>query len=138
MSTALDAAPHGATEPAPGDEAGGPGETHVDERVVEKIAALAAGEIGEVGGVANRVLGVRVGPDEPDRRPKARARVDGSIVTLDLTLSVTYPAPVGAVTQHVREHVVERLAVLTGLSTRQVDITVTALYRQPHARRELS
>jgi uncharacterized alkaline shock family protein YloU len=106
--------------------------------VVEKIAARAVGEVDEVGGVASRVLGIQIGSDAPDRSPEVHARVDGSIVTLDVTLSVTYPAPVGQVTRHVREHVADRIRTLTGLSTRQVDISVTALHHPQVARRELA
>ncbi|WP_312858448.1 Asp23/Gls24 family envelope stress response protein [Pseudonocardia pini] len=110
-------------------EGGGPGTTTIDDAVVEKIAARAIGEVADVGGVAQRVLGIPLGTDTPDRAPRVRARVDSSIVTLDVTLSVTYPAPVGRVTREVREHVTERITALTGLATRQVDITVTALHR---------
>ena len=113
------------------------GRTTIDDGVVEKIAARAIGEIDGVGGVANRVLGVQIGADEADRRPRVRARVDGTIVTLEVTLSVTYPSPVGQVTQRVRDHVTERVSTLTGLSTRVVDITVTALNHPPAAHREL-
>ena len=49
-------------------------------------------------------------------------------MTLDIRLSVIYPAPVGGVTRAVRQHVIERLATLTGLTARQVDITVAALH----------
>ncbi len=114
---------------APLVEGGGPGTTTIDDAVVEKIAARAIGEVADVGGVAQRVLGIPLGTDTPDRAPRVRARVDSSIVTLDVTLSVTYPAPVGRVTREVREHVTERITALTGLATRQVDITVTALHR---------
>ena len=133
MSAAVDHA-------APGDlrDTGGPGRTRVDDEVVEKIAARAAGEVDDVGGVASRVLGVRIGADEPARSPTVRARVDGTIVTLQVTLSVAYPAPVALVTQRVREHVVERVTALTGLLPRRVDISVTALHRPVRARRELA
>jgi uncharacterized alkaline shock family protein YloU len=134
MSAALDHAPPDALR----DEAGGPGETHIEDGVVEKIASRAAGEVDDVGGVAGRVLGVRLGSGEPDRDPSVRARVDGTIVTLHVTLSVTYPAPVAEVTQRVRAHVVERVSELTGLRPRQVDISVAALHRHGRARRELA
>jgi uncharacterized alkaline shock family protein YloU len=120
------------------DLAGGPGSTHVEDTVVEKIAARAVGEVDHVGGAANRVLGVAIGSDHADRSPKVTARVDGSIVTLDVLLSVTYPAPVGRVTREVREHVIERLATLTGLTARQVDITVAALHSAATPKRRLA
>jgi uncharacterized alkaline shock family protein YloU len=63
--------------------------------------------------------------------------VDGSLVTLDVRLSVTYPAPVGKVTREVREHVIERLATVTGLTARQVDITIAALHAATAPQRRL-
>lgn len=134
-------APPGATPPARyavadggrhrlDDHSDGPGLISIADAVVEKIASRAAAEVDDVGGTASRVLGVAIGSDGADSSPKVRARVDGSIVTLDVRLSVTYPAPVGRVTQQVRDHLIDRIAGLTGLSVRQVDITVTTL-RQP-------
>jgi uncharacterized alkaline shock family protein YloU len=120
------------------DDHGGSGRTTIADSVVEKIASLAVLEIDEVGGVAARVLGLPIGSDGKDRNPKVSARVDGSIVTLDVRLSVTYPAPIGRVTQQVREHVIDRISTLTGLSTRQVDITVTALHQHHIHRSELT
>lgn len=108
---------------------GGPGTTTIDDSVVEKIAGRAAGEIDDVGGPAGRMLGLPVGSDPAQGSPRARARVDGSLVLVEIELSVRYPAPVGAVTERVREHVIERVGALTGLSVRQVDISVAALYR---------
>jgi uncharacterized alkaline shock family protein YloU len=110
----------------------------IADAVVEKIAARAAAEVDDVGGSAGRVLGVPIGSDGADRSPRVRARVDGSIVTLDVRLSVTYPAPVGRVTQQVRDHLTSRIAGLTGLSVRQVDITVTALHHPRARHRELA
>lgn len=114
------------------------GRTDVADAVVEKIASRAATEVDHVGGTARRVLGVAVGSDGADSSPKVRARVDGSIVVLDVRLSVTYPAPVGLVTRQVRDHLIERISALTGLSVRQVDITVTALHQPRTQHRELT
>lgn len=120
------------------DDSTGPGLVSIADAVVEKIASRAAAEVDDVGGTASRVLGVAIGSNGADSSPKVRARVDGSVVTLDVRLSVTYPAPVGRVTQQVRDHLVERIAGLTGLSVRQVDITVTALHQTRVPHRELT
>lgn len=119
------------------EQAAGRGVVSIADAVVEKIASRAATEIDHVGGTASRVLGVAVGSDGADSSPKVRARVDGSIVVLDVRLSVTYPAPVGRVTRQVRDHLIERISALTGLSVRQVDITVTALHQPRTQHREL-
>ena len=120
-----------AADPAsrPPADGGGPGITTIADSVVEKIAGRAAAEIDDVGGPAGRVLGLSVGPGPGQGAPRARARVDGTLVLLEIELSVRYPAPIGAVTERVRRHVAERVAELTGLSVRQVDVSVGALYR---------
>ncbi len=145
MSTdTLDTTPTGipvAAEPVePVDaEIGERGRITIEDSVVEKIAARAVGEVEHVGGVASRILGIPMGSERADRAPECTAQIDGSIVTLSVRCSVTYPAPVGRVTRQLREHLINRIAALTGLSTRHVDITVTALHPpNRQARRELT
>ena len=94
---------------------------------MEKIATAAAGEIDAVGGAARRVLTVALGSDEGAERARVDARIDGRIVTLTVACSVVYPNPVAATTQRLREHLAGRVAELTALQVRQVDITVAAL-----------
>ena len=52
--------------------------------------------------------------------PKASADVDGSIVILDLSISVRWPASVPEVSSAVREHVRSRVSDLTGLTVTEV------------------
>ncbi len=131
MTTTLE---HPVTAPRPGSPAGADpiaaeerGALTIADQVVEKIAATALGEVEHLGGAAKRVLGVALGSDDPDRSARVQARVDGSVVTLEVGCSVAYPAPVGAVTEQARSVLIERVEELTGLSVRQVDITVTSL-----------
>ncbi|HET9894360.1 MAG TPA: Asp23/Gls24 family envelope stress response protein [Streptosporangiaceae bacterium] len=113
----------------------------VSESAVADIAALAAAEIPDVGGAAPRVLGravtsggaFGVRPTSLTAPPKARARVDGSTVRLDLSMSVRWPAPLPEVTTAVREHVRTRVSELTGLSVEEISISVTALVIGPRA-----
>ncbi len=113
------------------DDGGGPGTTTIENGVVEKIAGRAVTEIPSVGGTATRVLGIALGSDSSDQAPKVTAHVDGTVVTVSVRCSVTYPAPIGATTRAARKHVMERVATLTGLSVRQVDVTVTSLTSPP-------
>lgn len=107
----------------------------ISDSAVQDIAALAAAEVPDAGGAAPRVLGRSVPgsralgmrPTSLDASPKARARVDGSVVTLDLSMSVRWPASVPEVTSAVREHVRDRVIELTGLTVQEVSISVTAL-----------
>jgi hypothetical protein len=62
--------------------------------------------------------------------PKASADVDGSLVNLDLSISVRWPASVPEVSSAVRENVQRRVRELTGLTVSEVSISVTALVTQ--------
>ncbi|MEU8802833.1 Asp23/Gls24 family envelope stress response protein [Spirillospora sp. NPDC048819] len=100
------------------------GSTTISERAVARIVAEAAGEVEESGGVGRSVLGVPV----PGRRPaRTEVRVNGDIVTARVAMSVAYPMPVREVARQVRESVRGRVAELTGLTVRQVDIDVSEL-----------
>jgi len=107
----------------------------INDRVVEKMAARAAAEIPDAGAAAPRVLGRSVtGAAALGARttsltalPKASADVDGSIVILDLSISVRWPASVPEVTTAVRENVCSRVSGLTGLTVAEVSISVTDL-----------
>lgn len=103
------------------------GATEVAERVVAKIAAAAVGEVEHARGAARRVAGVALGSDEAADRPHADATVDGHTATVDVTMSVVYPAPVADVATVARAAVINRVGQLCGITVRQVDIHVTAL-----------
>lgn len=86
------------------------GQTTVDSRVVRKIIARAVTEVDGVGSGA-----------------KANATVDGSSATVDVRLSVAYPASVARTTEAAREHLIRRTAELTGITAERVDIVVETL-----------
>ncbi|MFC4535046.1 Asp23/Gls24 family envelope stress response protein [Sphaerisporangium dianthi] len=105
----------------------GRGHTGISDRVLEQVAARAAGEVEHVGGAAPRMLGVPLGRDTERTAPRVSGHVEGRLAILRVTLSVTYPAPIRQVVHRVREHVVSRVRELTGLEARQVDIDVARL-----------
>jgi uncharacterized alkaline shock family protein YloU len=135
--TAIQAASPAAGLALPGSRAGRTelGLITINDRVVAKMAARAAAEIPDAGAAAPRVLGRSVtGAAVVGARttsltglPKASADVDGSVVTLDLSISVRWPASVPEVTSAVREHVCSRVSGLTGLTVAEVSISVTDL-----------
>ncbi|MEV7426501.1 Asp23/Gls24 family envelope stress response protein [Streptomyces sp. NPDC091212] len=128
--TATEASPQGAPGAGP-PAAPGPGErgvTTIAERAVERIAAHAVTEVEGVGGVGRRVLGVAVGAGEPDGAAAVSARIKGATASLDVRLSVSYPASVARTTEAARAHLKERVGEFTGLTVSRVDITVTALH----------
>lgn len=111
------------------------GRITVDARVVAKIAARAVLEIPDAGGASPRVLGLNMPAAQPlglrrtalDSLPKTSAVTDGALTSIDVTLSVRWPASVSDVTNSVRQHLVRRVNELTGLTVAEVNITVSAL-----------
>lgn len=125
------------TSPAP-TGSGELGVISINNRVVEKIAARAVLEIPDAGAAAPRVLGrslagiaghtpVGLRQTSLDTLPKTAADVDGSVVSLELQISVRWPSSVPEVTDTVRRHVSERVTELTDLSVTDVRIDVTDL-----------
>src|ERR1700691_232082 len=110
----------------------------INDKVVEKVSAGAAIEIPDAGAAASRFLGRSMaGASALGARqtsltalPKASADVDGSLVNLDLSISVRWPASVPEVTSAVRENVRRRVSELTALTVSEVSISVTALVTQ--------
>ncbi len=116
------------------------GRIDVGERAVEKIAAIAAVEIPDAGGASGSLLnwaGAGFGWRRAgmDRLPKVSADVDGSLVFLDIELSVRWPAPVAKVTEAVREHLFRQVGALAGLEVREVNIEVVELVTEPSTTR---
>ena len=93
------------------------GRIDVGSNVVEKIAAQAAVEIPDAGGAAARLLGrqlpgaghLGIRRSGLNTLPKVHADVDGQLGFLDVELSVRWPAPVGQVTEAVRQHLCRRV-----------------------------
>lgn len=113
------------------------GQTTVATRTVERIAVAVLAEVDGVGGAARRVLSVAVGNDDADSDARVTARIDGEEATLDVSLSVSYPAPVTATTETARRRLRERVGELTGLAVSRVDISVAALYPASVGRRRV-
>jgi len=113
-----------------------PGRTTLADRAVERTAIQAITEVADVGGAAHRLLGDAVGGQAEERAAQVSATVDDTVVSLQVRLSIAYPASVARTTRQVRAHLIERLHELTGLVVTRVDITVTALYlaRPAHRR----
>lgn len=117
--------PSTAQKPQPADGAATRGRLEIADRVIERIAAQAAAEVDRATGTSRRMLGIpRGGQDE---RPDVTARVDGDVATVDVVMSVAWPAPVTEVTEQVRARIVAQLTDLADVRTAQVDIRVTAL-----------
>ena len=127
------AAPADDTTPGPAPLSTSRGQTTIAPGVVEKIAVRSARE---VDGVALVQTGLsRLLPWGPgDASAGAQAEVGRESVALDLTVSVTYPRPVGQVAAALRDHVAARIEALTGLAVRRVDIAVDLAPEAPAPR----
>lgn len=125
---------HAAPHPAP-VRAEDRGQTTIQPRVIEAIAVRIVGDEPGVGGVARRMLGAPRSGADPDRAPRVEAMLAGDVVALRVRLSVSYPAPVHAVTDRLRHRLIERVEELTGKQVGAVEIVVAALHRPDTGRR---
>jgi uncharacterized alkaline shock family protein YloU len=111
------------------------GTTTILPRVVERVAIQAVREVPAAAGSGRQLLGHGVGSRGIADPATVRAHVDGSVTSLDVELSVIYPAPVLGVTRRARHHIIDRIVGLTGLSVRRVDITVVGMTVERPSRR---
>ena len=112
-----------------------PGSVVIADRVIAKLAARAVLDVADAGAAAPRMwgrelpnggqLGVR--ESSLTGLPHASADVDGTVAFIDLAISVRWPASLPRVTQQVRDHVIDQVHELTGLTVAHVRIAVTAL-----------
>ena len=105
------------------------GQTTIADRVVTRVAAQAAAEVGQTGGAARQLAGITIGRQAGEGTARVSARIDGHLAMIQLRLSLAYPAPVRSLTREVRRHVIERVTGLTGFEVRHVDIEVASLVR---------
>ena len=103
------------------------GATVILPRVVERVATQAVREVDRTAGTGRRVLGYTFGTPGTQTGATVQAYVDGQVATVEVAMTVIYPAPVLAVTRRTRHHITDRIVELTGLSVRRVDITVVGM-----------
>ncbi len=100
----------------------------IADRVVEKVAGQAAIEVEHVTGVPRRVLGQTLGKVKPDSQARASAKVDGSVVSISVSVAVEYPEPVREVAAQVRRQVMDTVGHLCGLHVIDVHVDVPHFY----------
>lgn len=119
-----------AADPASAEAAAGrpePGERGtltIADRVVERVAGYAATQVDGAVAAPRRLLGISVGEARPDAEAAVRARVDGSIATVEATVAVVWPQSVRRVTEALRAHVREDVRRVTGVEVAHVDVDV--------------
>ena len=109
------------TDPARA-EPGTRGRLVVADRVVEKVASIAAGEVDGV--VAS---GSGLGGLLKHRYPRADATVAGDRARVHVEVAVSWPLPLAQVTAAVRQRVGLRLDELVGLAVDAVDVTAATV-----------
>lgn len=105
------------------------GRTTIADGVVAQVAARAVAEVAQTGGAARQLIGFTLGRQTGQGPARVSARVDGNLAMIEMRLTLAYPAPVRSLTREVRRHVMERVASLTGIEVRHVDIEVARLLR---------
>jgi uncharacterized alkaline shock family protein YloU len=113
------------------------GRLEVRRKAIERLVVHAAAEVDDVGGPVTRVLGQALGSADLDGRPRADVTVTGDLVTVELSVSVVWPAPVVEVAQRLRSRVGERLSSLAAMRVGHVDVHVTALPTDRRQRRRV-
>ena len=95
------------------------GRTSIADRVVTRVASIAAAEI-------ESVIDTRSGWTKLVRKglPHAEAVVAGGTTRITVQVAATWPTPLSQVAAQVRDHVTERVAHLTGTQVSRVDVTV--------------
>lgn len=106
---------------------GARGALHIADRVVERVAAHAVSGVDSATGARRQLLGHSLGEADEDTRARVAAEVSGAVVTVSVSLSVSWPQSIRAVTDAVRRAVVDQVHHTTGLTVGHVDIDVPTL-----------
>ena len=122
---------------APADDPGLRGHLELRTRAVERLVAAAAAEVDDVGGSVSRLLGQQVGSADLTAVPRVDVTVAGDLVTVQVDLSVRWPASVPEVADRLRERIRQRLGELADLRVGHVDVNVTALPTDRRHRRRV-
>lgn len=125
------AAPRGNAEPALRSARG---TTRIDDRVVEKVAGIAAREVVGViamgDGVGRAIAGVtqRVGLSD-ERRQGVSVDVGEREAAVDLSAVLAYGTNVPRAAQEIRDNVVRRIEFITGLHVTEVNVVISDVRR---------
>lgn len=103
------------------------GRTIIADRVVTRVATRAVAEVAQTGGAARQLAGITLGRQGGQGPARVSAHVDGNLAMIEMRLTLAYSAPVRSLSREVRRHVMERVASLTGIEVRHVDIEVVRL-----------
>ncbi|MFD1056059.1 Asp23/Gls24 family envelope stress response protein [Terrabacter terrigena] len=103
-------------------EPGERGRLEIAEKVVERVASFAAGEVRGVRRVGTGLEGV-VGR----QYPRAKAEVAGGRARIRMDIAVAWPSQLGQTARAVRDRVREQVEALVGVAVDAVDVTVASV-----------
>ena len=111
--------------------------------VVATIAGLAATEVDGVASMISPSAGLADMFSRKSNRnltKGVRIDLDGSMVTVDITITVEYGSPVPDVARNIQENVKKAIETMSGLDVRSVDVHVTGISfeREQRANAELN
>lgn len=113
-----------------GQDPGQRGNLVIADSVVERIAAIAAGEVEGVvkaGSGLDQVMG--------HRYPKVSATIAGRRARIKVEIAVAWPHPLGKVSGRVREVVRDRVTDLAGVQVDAVDVHAATVVHAPEPER---
>ena len=116
--------------PGEGQDQGQRGSLVIADSVLERIAAIAAGEVEgvvKVGSSVDQVLG--------HRYPKVSATIAGNRARIHVEIAVAWPYSLGQVSGQVRVEVRDRITELTGEKVDAVDVFVAKVVHAPEPAR---
>lgn len=108
------------------------GRTTIADKVVERIASIAANEVESV--IDTRTGWTRV---VRGRLPRAEAVVAGGTSRITVEVAATWPTPLNSVAGRVRDHVSERVSTLTGVNVTAVDVSIADVVHLETAERRV-
>jgi uncharacterized alkaline shock family protein YloU len=116
------------------------GTTHIDDIVVAKIAAAACREVGGIHDMASHGMGGAVtgaigamtgavtGGGDQQSTKGVTVQVGEQEAIVNVNIIIEYGARIPQIAQALRATIVDRLATLTGLTVRAVNIEVSDVY----------
>lgn len=120
------------TAKADADEPGQRGSLIIANKVVERMAVIAAREMDEVTATGTRWSSL---PLMSSGMPTATAKVAGGRARIRVDVAAQWPLSATEVAQRVRDHVRDQVSTLAGINVDAVDVTVADIVRASTQRR---
>ena len=106
------------------------GATHVEDRVIRKIAEEAARGVDHAAAPGRRLLGVSVSEPDPDGDVTVKVRrYDEDLADVSVTMAVPWPRSVLEASEEIRRRVAGDVQRYTGVTVASVDVDVPVLSR---------